>query len=81
MAQAMQQLGESEAAPGYLLLQLLSQQGWRISIIARTDGVEGIVVSATKLGHRAIIVEGPSVADVATEVVKAANQESYERLH
>lgn len=78
MAQAIEKLGESEAAPGYLLLKLLSLQGWRISVIAHEDGV---LVSASKLGHRSIERSGASVALVAVDVVTAANEESYARLH
>lgn len=78
MAQAIEKLGETEAAPGYLLLKLLSLQGWRISVMAHDDGV---LVTASKLGFRTVEVSGASVADIATVVVAEANRESYERLH
>lgn len=65
-------LGESEAAPGFLLLQILSLQGWRVSVTGRDDGEDGVLVTATKLGHRSVAVRGASVADVAVDVVKQA---------
>jgi hypothetical protein len=72
MAAALAKLGESEAAPGYLLLQLLSMQGWRISVLARVDGERGVRVTATKLGQQPVDVSGASVADIAVQVVKEA---------
>lgn len=79
MAQAIEKLGETDAAPGYLLLKLLSLQGWRISVLSNGEG--GVLVTASKLGFRTVEVSGASVADVATLVVTEANRESYERLH
>lgn len=67
-----ERLGESEAAPGYLLLQTLSLQGWRLAVLPRNDGGEGVRVRATKLGRPPIDVAGASVAEIAVEVVRAA---------
>lgn len=69
---ALLRLSESEAAPGYLLLELLSMQGWRISVMARQDGEDGVTVTATKLGRRSVHVSGGSVAEIAVDVVKQA---------
>ena len=70
MCAALERLGEGKQAPGYLLLQLLSQQGWAVDVVS--DGERGVIVRASKLGRAAVERRGACVADVAVDVVKAA---------
>ena len=79
MAQ-LERVGEGEAAPGYLLLQLLSLRGWEVSVQARDDGEDGVKVTADKirrLGERSLHVEvvGASVAEVAAALVEQAAEQ------
>lgn len=61
--------GDGAAVPGYLLLQVLSMRGWRVSVVGVEDGV---LVSAAKLGGRSVCLRGGSVAEVVVELVKQA---------
>lgn len=71
MAKTIERLGDTEAAPGYLLLQLLSQQGWRISILRGFGG--GVIVTATKPGLPAVEKHGATVSEIAAAVVEEAS--------
>jgi hypothetical protein len=69
VAQAIERLGDTDAAPGFLLLQALSQNGWAIDVMAGFAG--GIMVRATRPGSHPVERYGESVAAVAPEVVEA----------
>lgn len=56
---------------GYLLLELLALNGWRITVLRAPDG-DGVTVTETRFGYRSVSKTGPSVADVAVDLVKEA---------
>lgn len=61
-------LGDSGAAPGFLLLSLLSLQGWTLAVLpGRTDG-RVLVVAEHRL-YGSVEMEGASVAALACDVV------------
>ena len=68
----LEQLGQSRVGPGYLLLEMLSIDGWLINITASDQIRGGIVVRATKFAHVPIEMHGSSVAEIAPDVVRAA---------
>jgi hypothetical protein len=71
MVGRLERIGEGKEAPGYLLLQLLSQQGWAVDVVADPAGV---LVTASKLGQRTVSRRGRSVAEVAVDVVEEATR-------
>lgn len=70
----LERVGEGEQAPGYLLLGLLSLQGWHVAVTGRDDGEEGVTVSAVKPGRlgelsRKVERSGESVGAVVVDLV------------
>lgn len=83
-ASDLEQIGEGESAPGYLLLQLLSLRGWNVSVTALDDCAAGVRVTADKIGRLGertlhVEVEGASVAEVAAGLVEQATDLDRER--
>lgn len=68
MAQAIAKLGDTEAAPGFLLLGLLSKNGWYVGVTRGFAG--GILVVAEHDVWGRVEKEGASVADIATDLVQ-----------
>lgn len=63
---------------GYLLLRLLSLQGWIVDVRASFAG-DAVIVSAA-MGATVVTRVGASVADVACDLVKEATRRRREEL-
>lgn len=69
MAKRLERLGETEAAPGFLLLGLLSQNGWWVGVTAGFGG-NGVLVFAEHPAWGRVEKQGASVAAIATDLVE-----------
>jgi hypothetical protein len=66
VAKAIERLGESEAGPAYLLLGLLSRQGWFVGVTAGFAG--GILVVAEHPQFGRVEKQAASVVDIAADL-------------
>jgi hypothetical protein len=72
----LERIGQSRQGPGYLLLELLSLDGWAVDVVADPDRHGGVIVTASMFGRRSVVKHGGSVAEVAVDLVKEARNES-----
>lgn len=67
MADAISRVGEGEAAPGFLLLRLLSLNGWSVYVTAGFAG--GVLVIAEHPLFGRVEKQAESVASLACDLV------------